>query len=152
MFEKLCGDDTPMVRRAAAAHLGPLARQLMHAPAVEGEGTGGSSSGISIVTGRLLPLASRLAKDQQDSVRLLAVDVCASLAPLVGPEAAAGQLLPMAVQLCNDSSWRVRWSVANGFASLCSALGADAAKGELLHAFGKLAADAEAEVRTAAAS
>jgi len=66
-FRNLCGDDTPMVRRAAAGKLGEFAK------AVEPEN----------VKQDLIPLFHNLASDEQDSVRLLAVEACASIAGIL---------------------------------------------------------------------
>ena len=60
-YAKLCGDETPMVRRAAARHLGAFASKC-DAKHVETE---------------MLALFRRLTNDEQDSVRLLVVEDCA---------------------------------------------------------------------------
>jgi serine/threonine-protein phosphatase 2A regulatory subunit A len=57
LFSKMCDDDTPMVRRAAAGTLGSLA----------------ASCSAEVAKGELLPLFTALINDEQDSVRLLAV-------------------------------------------------------------------------------
>lgn len=59
-FRNLCGDDTPMVRRAAAAKLGEFAKVME----------------LDYVKSDLIPLFSHLAQDEQDSVRLLAIEAC----------------------------------------------------------------------------
>lgn len=56
----MCGDDTPMVRRAAAAKLGEFAKVME----------------LDYVKSDLIPLFSHLAQDEQDSVRLLAIEAC----------------------------------------------------------------------------
>lgn len=133
MFRKLCEDDTPMVRRAASAHLGPLAVRV----------------GAELAVAEFSDIASRLASDDQDSVRLLAVDNCVALSALLP---GGGNILPLVVRLAEDHSWRVRWSVANKFVELCDALGPGPSGAELLTSFTALLSDGEAEVRAAAAS
>lgn len=59
-FGGLCGDDTPMVRRAAAANLAKFTKQVTK----------------EHVISDVLPLFKALAADDQDSVRLLTVQVC----------------------------------------------------------------------------
>ena len=66
-FAGLCRDDTPMVRRAASAHLGLIARAV-HACAERDQ-----------LHSALLPLFQQLSTDEQDSVRLLAVQNCIEL-------------------------------------------------------------------------
>jgi len=98
-FAKLCGDDTPMVRRVAAAELGRFALALASLEgddAGSGAGGGGSSHAVSpaVATrrvGPLLPLFSELAADEQDSVRLQTAGNCVSLGKLfAGPSATDG--------------------------------------------------------------
>ena len=67
MYKKLCSDETPMVRRAAASKLGEFATS------VEAEN----------VKEDLIPMFHNLASDEQDSVRLLAVEACASIANIL---------------------------------------------------------------------
>lgn len=67
-FVQLCADETPMVRRAAAQHVGGMA-----------EAVGDSS----VLITNILPAFERLAGDEQDSVRLLTVEAVAPLARLL---------------------------------------------------------------------
>lgn len=136
IFQRLVEDDTPMVRRAACAHLGTLSKRM----------SSGECEQI------MLPLLKRLASDEQDSVRLLAVDNCCVLSPLVSSKLLDESLLPTIMLLAKDKSWRVRWSVANKFVSLCDALGTEITQHQLVEPFQALMEDREAEVRTAAAS
>eukprot|EP00501_MAST-03F_sp_TOSAG23-6_P000270 GSMAST32.ASY1.ANO1.276.1 assembled CDS len=127
IYTKLSKDDTPMVRRSAATHMGKFCQQMT----------------LEEVTTSIIPLFSKLSKDDQDSVRLLAVDNCILLASILPENVFLTEVLPMAIALARDPSWRVRWSVANQFVELCTPLG---------HIFQSLLQDDEAEVRTAAAS
>ncbi|CAN0276280.1 unnamed protein product [Phaeothamnion confervicola] len=107
LFTQLCRDDTPMVRRVAAANLGPLAAAAEPWAAVMD----------------LLPLFSALAEDDQDSVRLQTVDNCVAFSRAVPPPVCAQRVLPVLLETANDRSWRVRWSVANKLHDVCAALG-----------------------------
>src|SRR5207253_2642711 len=69
-FRNLCQDDTPMVRRAAAGKLGEVAK------VIESE----------FLKQDIIPMWAYLAQDDQDSVRLLAVEACVSIAPLLTEE------------------------------------------------------------------
>jgi serine/threonine-protein phosphatase 2A regulatory subunit A len=134
LFEFLCQDDTPMVRRAASKNIGPLAGSL------EPEH----------VSSTLLPLFQGLASDDQDSVRLLAIENCAALAKILGEKDNQDVIMPLASACAEDKSWRVRNNVAEAFYDLSAAVGDKAATVNLLPYFVKLLQDPEAEVRASA--
>jgi serine/threonine-protein phosphatase 2A regulatory subunit A len=134
-FKKLCEDSTPMVRRAACQHLPALMAEVGAAHA--------ESFGV--------PLARALAQDDQDSVRLLAVNIFVALAPLLDQSKHSELLLPFLSLISSDRSWRVRWSFADRVSDLSDALGAEATHGELTTAYVTALKDSEAEVRTVAA-
>ena len=77
-FKKLGADDTPMVRRAAAGKLGEFAKVVEPAS----------------VKQDLIPLFHNLAADEQDSVRLLAVEACAAIATLLQKEEIETLIVP----------------------------------------------------------
>ncbi|KAL1481901.1 hypothetical protein MTO96_015217 [Rhipicephalus appendiculatus] len=128
-FRNLCQDDTPMVRRAAASKLGELAQ------VVEPEW----------LKGDLVAMWGYLAQDEQDSVRLLAVEACVSLAGLLPREDLEHLLLPTLRQAAEDKSWRVRYMVADRFTDLQKALGPEVTRADLVLAFQNLLKDCEAE-------
>ena len=100
-FGQLVHDDTPMVRRQAANNLAKFVKAM---PA-------------TIVMEEMIPLLQRLAGDDQDSVRLLTVDVLIAIAEVVPKEqqASHGVLLVALRNLFEDKSWRVRYMVADRF-------------------------------------
>ena len=51
----------------------------------------------------------------QDSVRLLAVEACVSIAQLLSPEDTEQHVMPTLRQAAEDKSWRVRYMVADKF-------------------------------------
>ena len=106
LFQSLCTDTTPMVRRAAASHLAGFAAVL---PA-------------DLVDTVALPLAGQLSTDEQDSVRLLAAESFAALAVLLPAASRSSSTLPPLKRLAKDSSWRVRWSSASQALAICQAL------------------------------
>ncbi|CAI0552474.1 unnamed protein product [Linum tenue] len=128
IYSQLCQDDMPMVRRAAATNLGKFAATVEAA---------------HLKTG-IMSMFEDLTQDDQDSVRLLAVESCAA-----------------------DKSWRVRYMVANQLYELCEAVGPEPTKyfpnlrrshchiifygTDLVPAYVRLLRDNEAEVRIAAA-
>ena len=137
VFLELVGDETPMVRRAAMIALGPLAKAM----------------GAAHVAGdeEMLSAFIALSEDQQDSVRLFAIDGCVDLAGVLPTALSKERVLPRALKLAKDASWRVRWSVANKFVALCGAAADSEPGNELLDAHKLLLQDSEMEVRTVAA-
>lgn len=138
LYDKLCKDDTPMVRRVAAASLAGMAG------VVEG----------SVVLEDLLPLFDQQAKDDQDSVRLQIVDGCVALIRVLPLDLRSSRIMPVVLATAADKSWRVRWSIANKIHDLGSAF-TGGVRGPLpealCDAYVELLKDQEAEVRTAAA-
>lgn len=100
----------------------------------------------------LIPLFVQLAQDDQDSVRLLAVEACVSIAQLLKQEDVEHLVMPTLRQCASDSSWRVRYMVAEKLTDLQKAVGPEITKTDLVPAFQYLLKDTEAEVRAAAAT
>lgn len=136
-FQTLCADETPMVKRAASKAIGGFAR------AASGE--------RDVVLSELLPLFLALAADDQDSVRLLAIENCTAFAGILGEAENNKSILPLVKSCALDKSWRVRNSVAREFAALARAMGLVASCAELLPLYTKLLVDPEAEVRASVA-
>ncbi|TKA75305.1 hypothetical protein B0A55_07611 [Friedmanniomyces simplex] len=134
-FAQLVHDDTPMVRRQAATHLAKFVKEM---PA-------------AIVIEEMIPLFQHLAADDQDSVRLLTVDVLIAIAEAVPKEqqSSHGVLLTALRSLFEDKSWRVRYMVADRFEKIAKAVDEEVVSRDLVPAFVKLLKDTEAEVRSA---
>jgi serine/threonine-protein phosphatase 2A regulatory subunit A len=135
LFQSLCHDDTPMVRRAAAGKLGEFAKVVE----------------LEKMRTDMVTLYSSLAEDEQDSVRLLAVEACVAVAGLLPSTDIEALAMPTLRQAIQDKSWRVRYMVADKFTELQKAVGPEITKNELVKAFRDLLRDQEAEVKTAAA-
>ena len=105
-FGTLVKDDTPMVRRQAANNLSKFVKEM---PA-------------TIVIEEMIPLFDHLAKDDQDSVRLLTVEILIAIAEVVPKkqQSSHGVLLTTLRNLFEDKSWRVRYMVADRFEKVCS--------------------------------
>ena len=153
-YSALVHDDTPMVRRQAANNLAKFIKVM---PA-------------GVVIDEMIPLFQHLASDDQDSVRLLTVEILISIAEAVPKEqqSSHGVLLAALRSLFEDKSWRVRYMVADRFQKVCrfgsarpcdaltrlqiaNAVDEEVVSRDLVPAFVKLLKDAEAEVRTAIA-
>ena len=137
-FGHLVHDETPMVRRQAANNLAKFVKEVP----------------IDIVIEEMIPLFQHLAGDDQDSVRLLTVEVLISIAEVIPKEQqpSHGVLLTALRHLFEDKSWRVRYMVAEKFEKIAKAVNEEVVTRDLVPAFVKLLKDSEAEVRTAIAS
>ena len=137
-FGGLVRDDTPMVRRQAATCL-PAFVAVMNPDIVVQEVIG--------------PMFQHLSSDDQDSVRLLTVDILVAIAERIPKEqqSSHGILLTSLRSLFEDKSWRVRYMVADRFERIARAVDEEVIGRDLVPAFVKLLKDTEAEVRSAAA-
>lgn len=63
----------------------------------------------------VLPLFQTLSEDDQDSVRLLAVENFTPFAGFFTKEQKTGHLLPMFKRLAEDKAWRVRYMIASNY-------------------------------------
>ncbi|GAB0136700.1 hypothetical protein EsDP_00004993 [Epichloe bromicola] len=136
-FGLLVHDDTPMVRRQAATNMAKFVKEM---PA-------------SVVIDEMIPLFQHLVQDDQDSVRLLTVEILISIAEVVPKEqqSSHGVLLASLRNLIEDKSWRVRYMIADRFEKISKAVDEEVVSRDLVPAFVKLLKDNEAEVRTAIA-
>lgn len=134
-YNALCKDETPMVRRSAAQHLGKYAEKLEK----------------NLLVTDVIAMFAELCDDDQDSVRLLAVGSCSALAKLLGKEGSISKILPTVQKFAVDKSWRVRYMVAQQVYELCEVIGQEVTIAELVPVYVKLLRDNEAEVRVAAA-
>ncbi|KAL6695413.1 armadillo-type protein [Trichoderma pleuroticola] len=136
-FGLLVHDETPMVRRQAASNLAKFVKEMPP----------------SIVIEEMIPLFQHLVSDDQDSVRLLTVEILIAIAEGVPKEqqASHGVLLTSLRNLIEDKSWRVRYMIADRFEKIAKAVDEEVVSRDLVPAFVKLLKDNEAEVRTAIA-
>lgn len=132
-FLKLCSDDTPMVRRMAAMHMGDMVKRM---------------ESVLVERDFLGPFET-LSNDEQDSVRIQVIPICVSLCGSLSKSAQISKVLPVVLRIASDSSWRVRWSLARLLPPVCSSLGASVTNDSLVPSFEALLSDSEAEVRSA---
>ncbi|KAK0674289.1 armadillo-type protein [Cercophora samala] len=136
-FSQLVHDETPMVRRQAATNMAKFVKEI--AP--------------PLVISEMISQFQHLVTDDQDSVRLLTVEILVAIAESVPKEqqASHGVLLSSLRSLIEDKSWRVRYMVADRFEKIAKAVDEEVLTRDLVPAFVKLLKDHEAEVRTAIA-
>jgi len=126
-----------MVRRKAAENLAKFVKSMPPAIVIE----------------EMIPNFQHLAADDQDSVRLLTVEVLIAIAESVPKEqqSSHGVLLTALRGLFEDKSWRVRYMVADRFEKVAKAVDDEVVARDLVLAFVRLLKDTEAEVRSASA-
>lgn len=114
LFKDLSEDDTPMVRRSAAKHLGRFVEAVAglteSAEDLVKAGKGFPTIGDEnkrLVTYELVPIFQALSSDEQDSVRLLAVSAAGSVGCGLArePSVTAEVVLPVVRGGCADMSW-----------------------------------------------
>ena len=135
LFLRLCADDTPSVRRAAALNFSLLIKLVKPFEVFD----------------ECLTTFNSIGKDDQDSVRIHVITICISLASILDSDQQITHILPVVIAIGGDRSWRVRWSLACRLHELCDPLGSLVANNYLSAVFESLLNDSEAEVRSAAA-
>jgi serine/threonine-protein phosphatase 2A regulatory subunit A len=113
-YSILVHDETPMVRRQAANNLAKFV------PVMQAQ----------VIVDEVIPLFQHLANDDQDSVRLLTVDILIAIAEIVPKDQQSSHtvLLSSLRNLFSDKSWRVRYMVADRFEKVGSIV--DSIRGE----------------------
>ena len=107
LFKSLCQDHIPMVRRAACNKMGDLIKVM-------------SEEHVLL---EIVPLFHTLVDDDQDSVRLLAVEVVVPLAAALPQEKRISNLWPSIEILIEDKAWRVRNHFVNHIVDVMVAIG-----------------------------
>jgi len=136
LFNTLCNDDTPMVRKAAYQNLGEFASNVQR----------------QFFKSDIVPILKALSTDDMDSMRIYTIECCAMLSKKADPNDFAQILMPLIDALQDDTSWRVRKSFCSHCAEVCKNVGEQVASKRILPLFAKLLKDKEAEVRQTAAS
>lgn len=99
----------------------------------------------------IIPLFLRLSKDDQDSVRFLAVENCIAIGSRLDLTERESLVFPVFKDCVEDKSWRVRYMAATHFVAF-TRLFPNVRVQEFVTYFLKLHSDNEAEVRAASAS
>jgi serine/threonine-protein phosphatase 2A regulatory subunit A len=120
LFKELSRDETPMVRRAVAANVGPFA----------------AAAEPRDVQTALLPIMQHLLVDDQESVRKLALDGLPALAKgLAGADCVRDVLDLFCGGVLKDPSWRVRHAVTARLPDMAEAFGPDLSAARLVKPF-----------------
>lgn len=134
-FKELCGDETPMIRRAVAAGLGTLSQKMKSDMFIQ----------------EMLPFIKNLVNDDQDSVRILSIDSIIVICKTFTKDLNKANIVPILIHMIRDKAWKVRIKMADSYQKLADAMGQDITDNSLLNIFSSLLEDPEGEVRTAGA-
>lgn len=138
------GGTAPMPPASSSSSPSPPQSQSQSQPS-------SSTQSQSFIATDLLPVFLQLTSDDQDSVRLIAVEACTPLGKVLPISITTSDILPVLQRFSEDKSWRVRWNVAQQIPELSETLGSAIMLQYLLEPYIKLLRDSEAEVRAAAA-
>jgi serine/threonine-protein phosphatase 2A regulatory subunit A len=136
--QKLCQDETSMVRRIAAQNLGIMMQNVLRTETTKGEGDSDHFTHIlprqriaEIIQQQFIPLYREFASPEQpDAVRLQTTENCVAFGtvlaklpqPLTTTETQLLQtIIPILLATIDDRSWRVRWTAAAKFAQVVTA-------------------------------
>ena len=134
LFAKLTEDETPMVRRSAASAMKVCSSTCCPFAAAPNPSPSLARTSQSCVGNlayahqnfiptivkdqvkkEIVPIFQKLAKDDQDSVRLLVIESCVALAKMFDQEEKTSLVLPVVRATSVDKSWRVRYMMAEHF-------------------------------------
>ncbi len=136
LFFELCGDDTPMVRRAAATALAEFAKAL------------------GDPTEPLIETYKKLLKDPQDAVKTETIKCSVIITQMLmsHEEFKLEETIIEAIEECikGSGSWRLRFAVAEILPSLAETAGKKYTDEHFVGMLEKLIEDSEAEVRSEA--
>eukprot|EP01126_Amoeba_proteus_P020468 TRINITY_DN2081_c0_g1_i22.p1 TRINITY_DN2081_c0_g1~~TRINITY_DN2081_c0_g1_i22.p1 ORF type:complete len:579 (+),score=131.11 TRINITY_DN2081_c0_g1_i22:65-1801(+) len=137
LYKNLCAEETPLVRRSSATH---LATFLPITPP-------------DLLLEHLLESIKSFEKDEQDSVRLLVVDLVIGMTKCFNTSSLTDKIKiyvePILSSCVQDKSWRVRYTVASKFDQIAAQFGPDLVQDTILPLFVELLKDVEGEVRSA---
>jgi serine/threonine-protein phosphatase 2A regulatory subunit A len=141
MYGTLCGsEETPMVRRAAAAHLKDFVA------VIEKQG----------LLQDMIPIYKALSQEEtQDTIRISCLQTALVIAKAppdvgLGPDDLKTHIVGVVVHAVDDRSWRVRLTLAKNFDALCKAFGTEITAHFFIDPLVQLLKDQEVEVRTQA--
>jgi serine/threonine-protein phosphatase 2A regulatory subunit A len=119
IYKTLCEEETPMVRRSACSQLKKII-PLMDSETIKKE---------------ILETFKTFSKDEQDSVRLLAVENGIAVASKLSEDDNQILVKPVLLACAGDRSWRVRYMVASHFCEIVDVMGKEITQTDLLPFF-----------------
>jgi len=135
IFKTLCGDETPMVRRASYLRLAEFANHTR-----------------PHFLSDILPIIKKICADPADTMRVLTVDIICVVADFLPKDVFETHLVGIIEALEDDVSWRVRQTLVKKMAKFCKHVTPAVASTKLIPLFVKILKDKEPEVRSTAAA
>jgi serine/threonine-protein phosphatase 2A regulatory subunit A len=132
VYNSLCADDTPMVRRAAAHTMKDLIKVC---------------DKQDVLTDLIMIYTQLSQEDTQDTIRVACIMSTLVLADMFNAEENKMHTISVIQEAPQDRSWRVRLTVAKHFDQLCQAFGPELTASHLMQPFIALMKDNEQEVR-----
>merc|ERR1711933_135861 len=99
-----------------------------------------------------LPLFKKLVGDDQDNVRVFAIETLIQFSHIFDSKLVVDHLLYHTRLLALDQAWRVRYIAADNFIKLCKMLDTETIRHSMINYFIRLLQDQEPEVRAVAIS
>jgi serine/threonine-protein phosphatase 2A regulatory subunit A len=135
LFISCAKDETPMVKRAAAANLHRLLSVVEK----------------GFILSEFIPVYQSLAQDEtQETVRTSCVMASQALCRILNETEATEFLRDTVSSLALDKSWRVRLAIAKIFGEICRSIGRESTRSHMLEPLVLLMRDQEPDVRKAA--
>eukprot|EP01015_Nassula_variabilis_P028291 TRINITY_DN5896_c0_g1_i1.p1 TRINITY_DN5896_c0_g1~~TRINITY_DN5896_c0_g1_i1.p1 ORF type:complete len:389 (+),score=60.61 TRINITY_DN5896_c0_g1_i1:68-1234(+) len=97
-----------------------------------------------------MSVLKQLSNDEQDSVRVIALDSLTQIAKILNKDENKTQTLPIIIAATEDKSWRVRLALAKNFAGIAEAFGKEITDLSLIQIFTTILRDVENDVKAAA--
>ncbi len=133
-FLELWNEDTPIVRRAGSKRLGEFATHVEKPYVIK----------------EIFPILKKLAKDEQDQIRILCIESLVPIAKYLTKEENQLHAIGPLLVTGEDKNWKVRLTFAKNFAELADAFGKEITDSNLIQTFSMFLSDSEGEVKDAA--
>ncbi len=138
IYNRLCKDELPIVRRAASIAFIPLARIV----------------DTEILFGEMLALLKALAADESQTIQVVAIESIVPFAQLLkknnNASALTTDILPLVKSFADDPSWKIRLALSKGFNTFVTIFAASEISADVFPSLIHLIQDPEPEVRSVA--
>jgi serine/threonine-protein phosphatase 2A regulatory subunit A len=138
IYNRLCKDELPIVRRAACIAFIHLARIV----------------DVDILFGEFLALLKALTADESQTIQVIAIESLVPFGNLLkkhnNTSALTTDVLPLVKAFADDPSWKLRLALAKGYSQFCTIFAAAEISADVFPALIHLIQDPEPEVRSLA--
>jgi serine/threonine-protein phosphatase 2A regulatory subunit A len=95
----------------------------------------------------LISILKHRSTDEQDQIRVLAVESFKEVARILTRDENKTYIMPLIIQAAEDKSWRVRLCLARNFADIAGNFGKEVTDMSLIQTYGNLLKDSEVDVK-----